>query len=691
MSTCEVIRAEEIAEPRRLLHDLQERAPATGVEPSGGSSLFFVIRGCPVYAGSWFITRYLEKFAMRSCLIAAACLLVFASGAAGDPPGSIDWPGVGCDPGCMRYSELSQINRETVKRLKPVWTFHTGELEGRKGKTIECTPIVIDGVMYITTAYLRVVALDAATGKQHWQFDPLKEYPFEHSPASGGVNRGCAFWDDGKPDGQRRIIHGTSDGRLFSLDARTGKLDPKFGALGVLDLRQGLDPRFAALDYGPTSAPTLYKDTVVVGVSCGEGPGIAAPGDIRAFDVPTGTEVWRFRTVPGPGEFGNDTWNGDSWKDRGAANAWGGFSVDVRRGLVFAGLGSAAFDFYGGDRPGDNLFANCTIALDAKSGKRIWHFQTLRHDLWDHDLPVYPNLVTVTRNGKAVDAVAQVTKTGYVFLFDRETGKPLFDVTERPVPASDVPGEQASRAQPVPVKPPAFSAQFLDETNVTDIGESNRASVLARLRQVRGGPAFNPPSLTGTVVIPGYHGGATWSGASFDPTSGLLYVNSNNVPNIITLVESKPGNKLRHGTYGTTGYEKFLDHEGYPAIKPPWGVLTAINLNTGEFAWQVPLGEHAELTARGIPRTGTETFGGSIVTAGGLVFIASTKDERIHAFDKQTGKLLWEYPLPAGGYATPSTFQVNGRQYVVIAAGGAGKLGTKAGDAFVAFSLQDEK
>ena len=300
-----------------------------------------------------------------------------------------------------------------------------------------------------------------------------------------------------------------------------------------------------------------------------------------------------------------------------------------------------------------------------------------------------PTWSRVTHDGKPIDAVAQVTKTGYVFLFDRETGKPLFDVKEQSVPTSDIPGEQASPTQPVPVKPPPFSVQFLDESNVTDIGAANRESALAQLRKIRGGPAFNPPSRQGTVVIPGFHGGANWSGASFDPTTGLLYVNSNNVPNIITLVEARKGETPRYGPFDTTGYNQFLDHEGYPGIKPPWGVLNAINLNTGEFAWRVPLGEHPELTSRGIPRTGTETFGGSIVTAGGLVFIAGTKDERIHAFDKQTGQLLWEHPLPAGGYATPSTYLAGGRQYVVIAAGGAGKLRTRAGDAFVAFSLQE--
>ncbi len=617
----------------------------------------------------------------------APCLLCATFANAESP--NTDWRVVGNDPGGMRYSPLDQINRSNVARLKPAWTYHTGELKGRPGKTIECTPIVVDGVMYITTAYLRVIALDAATGTELWNFDPLRDHPFPHTPASGGVNRGCTYWSDGKPNGARRIIHGTSDGRLFSLNAADGKLDPTFGKGGVRNLRDELAPQFAKLPYGPTSAPAIYNDTIIVGVSCGEGPGVTAPGDIRAFDVRTGAQLWQFHSVPRPGEFGNDTWLGNSWKDRGATNAWGGLTVDVKRGLLFAGLGSAAFDFFGGDRPGDNLFANCTIALNARTGKRVWHFQTLRHDIWDHDLPTYPNLVTVKHDGKSIDAVAQVTKTGYVFLFDRTTGKPLFDVKDQPVPASTVPGEKAAATQPVPIKPPPFAVQTMDESNVTNIGAANTAFVLAKLRTIKFGPAFNPPSVEGTVVIPGFHGGANWSGASFDPTSGLLYINSNNVPNILTVAETKPADREKHGPYIHTGYIQFVDNEGYPAIKPPWGVLSAIDLNKGEIAWQVPLGEHPELTARGIPRTGTETFGGTIVTAGGLVFIAGTKDERFHAFDKQTGKMLWEYQLPAGGYATPSTYQVNGRQYVVIAAGGAGKLRTKAGDSFHVFALSD--
>ncbi|MBA3485341.1 MAG: pyrroloquinoline quinone-dependent dehydrogenase [Pirellulales bacterium] len=591
----------------------------------------------------------------------------------------------------MRYSELDQVNRDNVGQLAPAWTYRTGELDADgNGKTIECTPIVVDGVMYITTGAMRVVALDATTGEERWQFDS-KDHAYPHEPNSGGVNRGCAYWSDGQEGGERRIIHGTSDGRLFSLDAKTGKVDAGFGEGGVRDMRAELDPAVASLGYGPTSAVAICNDVIVVGVSCGEGPGIAAPGDVRAFDVRSGKQLWRFHTVPLPGEFGHETWKGESWKNRGGANAWSGLSVDVERGLVFAGLGSASFDFYGGDRLGENLFANCTIALNAETGERVWHFQTLRHDLWDHDLPAYPNLVTVTHEGREIDAVAQVTKTGFVYLFDRETGKPLFETEEKTVPASDVPGEEAWPTQPIPVKPAPFSVQSFDESNVTDIGAANRESVLAQLKKIRSGPAFNPPSLQGTVVIPGFHGGANWSGASFDPTSGLLYVNSNNVPNIMQLVEGDESDEPRYGDFGHAGYLQFRDHEGYPAIKPPWGELSAINLNTGEFAWRVPLGEHPELTKRGVPRTGTESFGGTIVTAGGLVFVAGTMDERIHAFDKQTGKLLWEHPLPAGGYATPSTYMVDGRQYIIIAAGGAGKLKTKAGDAFVAFALPENR
>ena len=591
-----------------------------------------------------------------------------------------NWLCVGGDRGCSRYSSLRQINCDNVGQLQVAWTYHTGET----GQTIECTPVVVDGVMYVSTALLKVAAFDAATGRELWVFDPPTLPGSQYPLASGGVNRGVAYWSDGTPDGQRRVIHGMADGRLMSLDARTGQLDPAFGHDGVKDLREDLEVDISRMPYGPTSAPAIWHDTIILGFSCGEGPGPAAPGDIRAFDIRTGQQVWRFHTVPRPGEFGHDTWTGDSWKNRGGANAWGGVSVDVQRGIVFAGLGSAAFDFYGGDRLGQNLFANSTVALDARTGHRIWHFQTLHHDLWDHDLPVYPNLVTVQRDGKRIDAAVQVSKAGYVYVFDRASGKPLFPVHERPVPPSDVPGEQAWPTQPIPDKPPSYARQTFTADDVTDIAPENRQYVLEQIKSLSTRGAFDPPSERGTVTIPGFHGGATWSGASFDPQTCILYLNTNNMPNLMTLVKEPPGASY---AYGHRGYVRFRDQEGYPAVKPPWGVLNAIDLNQGKFVWRVPLGEHVALTKRGVPVTGTENFGGTIVTAGGLVFIGATKDEQFHAFDKATGELLWQHDLPAGGYATPCTYSVGGRQFVVIAAGGAGKLGTRSGDAFVAFAL----
>jgi quinoprotein glucose dehydrogenase len=596
---------------------------------------------------------------------------------------SEDWPCVGGDRGCMRYSALDQINTTNIEQLQVAWEFKTGELAAGEAKIMECTPLIVDGMMIITSGRLKVIALDAASGQERWRFDPLAQgtpYPL----ASGGVNRGVAYWSDGEPGGQRRVVHGTADGRLFSLDAKTGQLDPQFGTAGVKDLREDIELDLSRQPYGPTSAPAILGDRIILGFSCGEGPGLAAPGDIRAFDVRTGEPVWSFRSVPRSGEAGAETWQNDSSAGHGAANAWGGFSVDVERQIVFAGLGSAAFDFYGGDRPGQNLYANCTLAIDGRTGQRLWHFQTLHHDLWDHDIPIYPNLVTVTHGGRSIDAVAQVTKTGFVYVLDRETGQPLFDIVEQQVPSSDVDGEQAWPTQPIPVRPPPFCAQSLTAENVTDIAPENREFVLKQLSQLRSGGPFLPPSLIGTVVMPGFHGGATWSGASFDPQSGLLFVNSNNQPNIIRLIPEAKGSPY---PYRLQGYDKLLDQEGYPGIKPPWGQLSAIDLNRGEIAWQVPLGEYPELTARGIPQTGTENFGGTIVTAGGLVFIGGSRDAMFHAFDKRTGQLLWQRALPAGGYATPATYSIAGKQYVAIAASGGGKLGTPTADSIVVFAL----
>jgi quinoprotein glucose dehydrogenase len=613
---------------------------------------------------------------MRLILLAAGLFAAVGATHAGD---TADWPNPGNDKAGTRYAAIDQINRDNVSQLKVAWTFKTGD--SGPGTTIECTPLVVDGVMYVTTVRSKVVALDATTGKPIWSYDPYADTSRKFLKASGGVNRGVAFWSDGKPDGERRVILGASDGRIISLDAKTGKLDAAFGAGGELDLRAGI-PEAEGQPYGPTSPPMVFENVVIVGISTNESSP-TAPGDPRAFDVRTGKELWRFHTIPRDGEFGRDTWPADreSWKINGAANPWGGFTLDVETGVVFCGTGSATSDFYGADRTGANLFANCVLALDARTGKRIWHFQTTRHDLWDHDNPCPPVLVTVNHEGKPRKAVAQVTKTGFCWLLDRATGEPLFGMKEVPAAKSDMPGEQSWPSQPEPLKPPPLAKLVFTKDEVTDRTPEANQFVMEKLKVLRHGEAYTPPSERGSVIIPGFHGGATWSGASVDPTRGVLFVNTNNQPYVMQLLQ-----KIK-GQYNPVGYQYLLDHEGYPGIKPPWGLLTAIDLNTGEFAWQVPLGEFKELTAKGIAQTGTENFGGTIVTSGGLVFIGGTKDEMFHAFDSSTGKLLWQFKLPAGGYATPCTYMINGKQYVTIAAGGGGKLRTQSGDTFVTFSL----
>ena len=595
-----------------------------------------------------------------------------------DPGGrDADWPLVHGDEAGTRFAALDQVNTGNVRQLRVAWTYRTGDAGPGNSTTIECTPIVVEGVMYLTTAALKVVALDAATGRELWRFDTKGR----------GVNRGVAYWSDGNPGGKRRILMGTEDGRLFSLDARDGRPDPRFGSGGMVDLRSGMGPGGSRLpdstSYGITSAPLVFEDLVVLPIRNPERQAGPSPGDVRALDVRTGRDVWRFRTVPLPGTPGHETWLNDGWRDRAGANPWSGFTLDRERGLLFCGTGSVASDFWGGDRPGNNLFANCTLALDARTGKRKWHFQTVHHDLWDHDNPCPPVLVTVRHNGKLRDGVAQPTKLGFVFLFDRDTGEPLFPVEERPVPPSDVPGEWTSPTQPFPVKPPPICPQSIGWDDLTNISPEANAFARKLFAPLRGGPVHTPPSLQGTVTIPGYRGGATWSGASFDPRTGVMYINSNNIPNITVLVKSGQG-------YQMARYQQFLDQDGLPAVKPPWGTVNAVDLNRGEILWQVPLGEEPKLRGRGFPPTGSENFGGTIVTAGGLVFIGAGKDERFHAYDTRTGRSLWEAQLPAGGYATPCTYMARGRQYVVIAAGGGGKPATRSGDAFVAYALPED-
>jgi len=692
-------------------------------------------------------------------------LLLLGAGASSTKQPSVDWRRHGGDPSGNQYSGLTQINIRNVHTLKVIWTYHSGGKRDDNRSQIQCNPIVVNGVLYGTSAQLEVFALDAASGQKLWTFNPFFGSPGKNSQ---NVNRGVVYWSDSNDE---RILF-TIGPKLYALNAQTGRAIANFGRDGTVDLREGLGREAKHLFVHSRTPGAIYRDLLILGTTVSEGPAPSAPGHIRAYDVRTGAMRWIFHTIPYPGEYGYDTWPPDAWKRVGGANAWSGITVDEKRGLVFLPTGSAAFDFWGGNRKGSNLFANCVLALNAATGKRVWHFQTVHHDVWDRDLPAAPNLVTVRHNGRRLDAVAQITKSGHVFLLDRETGKPLFPVEERPVPPSDLKGEAVWPTQPVPIKPPPFARQTFTEADVTNISPESRAQVVERLRRSRTGQPFIPPSVTGTVIFPGYDGGGEWGGAAFDPKTGTLFVNSNEMPWILTMVdisasgskqkgqriyeqycatchglnrqgdpqqtfpglidlpnkmskvdatrifeegkgfmppfrflseserqaiigflfneESKPDDeKLEAGIpYTHTGYNRFLDLDGYPAVKPPWGTLNAINLNSGSITWTVTLGEFPELTKRGIPQTGTENYGGPVVTAGGLLFIAATQDEKFRAFDKKTGKLLWEAKLPAGGYATPCTYMVNGKQYVVIAAGG-GKMGTPSGDAYVAFGLPD--
>jgi quinoprotein glucose dehydrogenase len=691
------------------------------------------------------------------------------------------WRTTGGDAGNTRYSSLSEINRSNVNELRVAWIYHTGD----GASQIQATPIVIDGVLYTTTPALAAVALRADNGTEIWRFDP-----FANRERETHANRGVVYWSDGT---ERRIFFSAAR-RLYSLDATTGRPDPAFGNSGSIDLASELGRDIGDAYIVATSPGVIFGDLLIQGTRVGEEEG-SAPGDIRAYDVHTGKIRWTFHTIPRPGEFGYDTWPADAWKTAGGANSWAGMSVDVDRGIVYVPTGSATPDFYGGARHGANLFANSLLALDAATGKRIWHFQTVHHDLWDRDLPAAPNLLTVMRDGKRVDAVAQITKSGFVFLFDRATGNPLFPIEERAVPRSDLFGESAWPTQPIPLLPAPFARQSMSEADLTDFSPSAHAVALARFRTLRHDGLFAPPSKEGTIVLPGFDGGGEWGGAAIDRQTGVIYVNASDVPWIAAMREvqqtaeqttvprtgevvyastcaachgagrrgknrapslvsisdrlsaqqirqvidhgrgfmpafaqlpedekdavigyllnrttasrpvvrggaadsvssSKPVSRggsasaaiARAGSpYEFVGYERWRDSSGYPAIKPPWGTLSAIDLNTGSYLWRIALGEHNELSPSKQP-TGAEQYGGPIVTAGGLVFIAATQDEKFRAFDKATGKLLWETELPAAGYATPSTYSVGGRQYVVIASGG-GKLGTESGDAYVAFAL----
>ena len=600
-----------------------------------------------------------------------------------------EWRYWGGDAGGMRHSTLKKINRGNVSKLRVAWTYQTGEQsDGTKipyRSAFEATPLIADGVMYVTTPFGNLAALDPETGKQLWKFDSKMDL----ERPSGGllVNRGAAFWTDGT---KKRILYGTMGGKLFSIDAATGEPDPAFGNKGAVDLQAGMVEKFPGRRMGMTSPPAIYKDLAICGSIVPDGEAHGPAGDVRAFDVRTGKLVWTFHTIPRPGEFGHETWPGDSWKDRGGANVWSIMSVDAERGLVFLPLTSPSTDMYGGDRPGAGLFGDSLVALHAATGKRAWHFQTVHHNIWDYDLPAQPNLVTVTRNGKQVPAVSQVTKTGFVYLFDRVTGKPLFDIEERPVPKSEVPGEFTTPTQPFPVKPPPFTRQSMKPEEVTDVTPESRAFCEAIIKDAVFGNLYTPIGFKKTILFPSTNGGANWGGASFDPETQTLYVNSMEIGFVQQMTKRPEGSEIPFRTQGVrTPNSRFWDPQMRPCQKPPWGFLTAIDLNKGEFKWRSVLGVDDELLAKGLPPTGTMNLGGSIVTAGGLIFIGATNDARFRAFDKDTGKELWVTKLPATAHSVPATYlgKKSGKQFIVVAAGGGNKYNATFSDSLVAFSL----
>lgn len=608
------------------------------------------------------------------------CVSDSAAGSLASPDAG-DWPAYGRDSGGNRFSPLAAIDRSNVASLRPVWTYETGDLarNGPSKWVFECTPLAVEGKIFVVTPLNRAVALDAATGREIWSYDT----GLDASRGWGQLAcRGAAYWKGRDAADGSRLLVPRLDGRIYSLDAGTGEPDPGFGRGGFIDLLELLAMPPSELRI--TSPPTVIRDLAVIGFSISDGPTPAPHAPVVAADVRTGEIVWRFNTVPQAGEFGEATWANGSNVGRGGANVWTTMSADPARGVVYLPVSSPKFDFHGGDRPGDGLFGNCVVALEAATGRRLWHFQTVRHDLWDYDLPAQPNLVDLTIDGRTVPAVAQIGKTGFVYLLNRVTGEPIFPIKDRPVPASDVPGESASPTQPFPTKPPAFTTQSFGEENVSDMGDGGREAILERLATLRNEGIFTPPSERGSIVFPGFHGGGNWSGSAFDPGTGRLYVNSTELVCIQKLVAT-PGAAF---PYRHAGYERFRDPAGWPANAPPWGQLTAIDLNRGEIAWQVPLGEFEELAARGIPITGQENFGGPAVTAGGLVFVASTMDGKFRAFDSETGRTLFEAKLPAAGFAAPAVcLDGEGRQRIVVCCGGGGKLNAPEGDAVVAFGL----
>ncbi len=687
-----------------------------------------------------------------------------------------DWGIYRGDKKANQYADLAQIHAANVHRLAPVWEYHTGD--AGEGTTMYSNPIIIDGIMYCTTPSLNAVALDATSGREVWVFESSK-YNKEQKVLQGR-NRGVTYWEG---EEGKRIFHFVKD-RVYAIDATSGELIESFAEGGHINLLKNLGIAESKASVEVTTPGIIYKNLLIVGSRVSEDYD-SSPGHVRAYNAVSGALEWVFHTIPQEGEFGYDTWEWVAGERYGGANPWGGFSVDEQRGWVFFATGSPANDFYGGFRKGSNLFGNCVIALDAATGERKWHYQTVHHDIYDYDNPPAPILVTLQLDGQPRDAVVQMTKMGLTFVLDRDTGEPLFPVEERPIPVSDVAGEESWATQPFPSLPPPLVRQSLTEADLSNVTPESRAYALEQAAKYDLGGIYTPPTLKGTISLPGHQGGIEWGGGAYDPYLNRLYVNANEVPSINRLLAvdgdltgrnltplqlgqtlyqkncsvchgadlkgnppvypsllntkvsdedihtlisqgrnlmpafsqlsgeelgalvlflksdrdtATPVSAVNHGPAGAEsrrryvidGYRYLRDPYGAPAITPPWGTLQAIDLNKGEILWKVPLGEYPELAAKGIRNTGTTNFGGPLSTAGGVIFIAATADEKIRAFETHTGKVLWEYQLPAGGYTIPSTYMIDGKQYLVVTAGGGGKNATKSGDAVIAFAMPEE-
>ncbi len=621
-----------------------------------------------------------------------------------------EWPIPAGNAGAQRYSPLTDINRSNVKQLKVAWTYRHGDYRSGwpdpfKGTAFQASPIVVDNRLIFPTPFNRVIALDPETGRELWAFDPKIDKSRRF--ANLMVNRGVSFWRVSDRDNPcaKRIFLATLDARLIALDFATGKRCTDFGVGGEVNLLAGIENLVDDWEFNVTSPPTVIGNVVVVGSSLAdEVRRIQPSGAVRAFDAVSGKLLWRFNTIPQPGEFGNETWEQNSSSIHGGANVWSTITADEQRGLIFLPVSTAGPDFIGVDRPGANLFVDSVVALKAQTGERVWHFQTTHHDLWDYDLAAPPMLASVKHNGKVIDAVVQGTKTGFVFVLNRDTGMPLFPVEEKPMPESDIQGEVISPTQPIPTKPPTLVPQQLTEKDLWADDPKHHAACLKRFRELRSNGLYTPPSQDWTILYPGTAGGINWSGGAMDPVSGVYFVPTRNDVHLVRLnklpdenfattdgkimssvfaalrwARTREGTGLRYGQLRDT----FMVND-LPCHKPPWGMLHAVDLNSGEIRWQVPIGEDKRLGVRGLPN-----FGPPLVTAGRLIFHAGTKELVLRAYDTDTGAVLASFDIPAGLHAGPITYKLrpNGKQYLVIAPGGHKRMDSKLGDYIIAYAL----